>query len=175
MGHPGVGLIVEDAVHDGRLPRMSPRAWPPGTFVEPLDDLTDRHPFLHQPGEDLTYQNGLVFVDHEITWHAVTLGDVAISIRRLAAEPVALASFLKLATSEPLADDGALVLGHGPLDLQKQLILRVVRDRPMEEDDLTAGLAEFLEEQDLIGVLASETVRTQDCDDIDRAQLRCVS
>jgi hypothetical protein len=110
-----------------------------------------------------------------MTRHTVTLRNISISIRRPAAEPVALAGLLKLAAAEPLADDGSLVLGHGPLDLQEQLILWIVRDGPVEEDDLTASLAEFLEEQDLIGILASQPVRAQDGDDIDDALLHRVA
>jgi hypothetical protein len=175
VGHSGVGLIVKDPVYDGRLPGVSTRAWPPGTFVQSFDDLADRHPLLDQPGEELAHQHGFVLLDHQITRNSVTLWNVSISIRRPAAEPVALAGLLKLAATEPLANDGSLVFGHGSLDLEEQLILWVIRDGPVEKDDLAASLAEFLEEQDLIGILASEAVRAQHGDDIDDAQLRRVA
>jgi len=45
----------------------------------------------------------------------------------------------------------------------------------VEEDDLTASLPELLEEQDLIGILASQPVRAQDGDDIDDALLHRVA
>src|SRR5262249_12266879 len=135
----------------------------------------DRHPLLDQPGEELTHQHGFVLVDHQIARNSVTFWNISISIRRSAAEPVALAGLLELAAAEPLANDGSLVFGHGSLDLKEQLIPWVVRDGPVEKDDLAACLAELLEEQDLIGILASEAVRTQHGDDIGDAQLHRVA
>jgi hypothetical protein len=47
------------------------------------------------------------------------------------------------------------------------LILGIVGDRAVEEDDLAAGLAELLQEQDLVGVLAGQPVGVEDGDDVE--------
>ena len=73
----------------------------------------------------------------------------------------------ELAAAEPLGEDGPLVLGDGPLDLQEELVLGIVGDGAVEEDDLAAGLAELLQEQDLVGVLAGEPVGAEDGDDVE--------
>ncbi len=135
---------------------MSTRTRPPRSFVEPLDDLANRHSLLYQPGKQLSHEDRLILVDNQIAWHSVPLGNVAISVRRPTSKPVAFTSLLKLATAEALADHGSLVFSHGPLNLKEQLVLRVVRDRPVEKDDFTTSLAKFLEQQYLVSVLARD-------------------
>jgi hypothetical protein len=39
----------------------------------------------------------------------------------------------------------------------------------MEEDDLTAGLAQLLQEQDLVGILAGQSIGAEDGDDVEIA------
>ncbi len=104
----------------------------------------------------MSHEDRLILVDNQIAWHSVPLGNVAISVRRLTSKPVAFMSLLKLATAEALADHGSLVFSHGPLNLKEQLVLRVVRDRPVEKDDFTTSLAKFLEQQYLVSVLARD-------------------
>jgi hypothetical protein len=82
---------------------------------------------------------------------------------------VAVARLLQLAAAEALAEDGALVFGDGALDLQQELVVRVVRDRVLQEHHLGAGAAELLQEQDLVGVLARQPVGGQHGDDPDGA------
>jgi len=46
------------------------------------------------------------------------------------------------------------------LDLQEQLIIRIVREGVLEKDHLTAHTAELFEQEDLIGILASQAIGT---------------
>jgi hypothetical protein len=154
---------------------LSAGARPPRAFVEPLDNLANRHTLLDQPSKHLSHQEGLILVDNQITGYSVPLGNVAISVRCPASKPVALTSLLELSTAKALADHGSLVFSHSPLDLKKQLVLWIIRDRPVEKDDLTANLVKFLEQQYLVGILASETVRAQNRHDINGARLHCVA
>ncbi len=71
---------------------------------------------------------------------------------------MAVARLLQLAAAEPLAEDGALILGDGALDLQQELVVGVVRDRVLQEHHLGACATELLEQQHLIGVLARQAV-----------------
>ena len=76
---------------------------------------------------------------------------------------------LELAAAEPLAEQGPLVLGDGPLDLEQELVVRVVGDRAVDELDVAAGPAELLQEDDLIGVAAGQAVGAVDRDDVELA------
>jgi hypothetical protein len=100
---------------------------------------------------------------------SVPSGDVAVAVRGLACGPVAVAGLLEFAASEPLGEHGPLVFGNGTLDLEQKLVVRVVGDRPMDEFDLAAGPAEFLEQEDLVGVAAGEPVGAVDGEDLELA------
>jgi hypothetical protein len=154
---------------------MSTGTRPPRSFIEPLDDLANRHPLLYQPSKHLSYQDRLILVDNQIAWYSVPLGNVAISVRRPTSKPVALTSLLELTTAKTLADHGSLVFSHGPLNLKEQLVLRIVRDRPVEKDDFTTSLTQFLEQQYLVSVLAREPVWAQNRDDLNGTQLHCIA
>src|SRR3954469_23977028 len=80
---------------------------------------------------------------------------------------VAVARLLQLATAEALAENGPLVFGDGALDLQQELVIRVVRDRVLQEHDLNACAADLFQEQDLVGVFAGEAIGGQHGDDSD--------
>jgi hypothetical protein len=58
------------------------------------------------------------------------------------------------ATSHPVGDQGAFILGHGTPDLEPELIVRLLTHGPVQERDLTASLGEFLDEEDLMDIVA---------------------
>src|SRR5262249_29965910 len=111
----GVDRVGEDAVDDraGPQPPAAPR--PPRAGGEPLEDLADGHPLVGQPAVEHAHDIGLGLVDQQVTRDAIALGDVAVAVGRLAGGPLAGAGPLELAAAEALAQDGALVLGDGPL------------------------------------------------------------
>jgi hypothetical protein len=84
----------------------------------------------------------------------VAARQATVAVRGVHADELPGAGLLQLAAAEPLTQQRPLVLGDRPLDLQKELVARVVRDGTAEERDGTAGAAELLQEQDLVGVLA---------------------
>ena len=57
----------------------------------------------------------------------------------------------------------------GPLDLEQELVVRVVGDRPLDELDVAGGLAELLQQEDLVGVAAGQPVGAVDADDVELA------
>ena len=91
--------------------------------------------------------------------HGVLARHVAVAVRRTAGEIVAIARPLQLAATEAFAQDGALVFCDRALDLQQKLVVGVVRDRVLQEHDFAAGATELLQEQDLVGVFAGQTIR----------------
>jgi hypothetical protein len=110
-----------------------------------------------------------VLVHHEVAGHGVPARHVTIAVRGTPAEIMPVAGALQLAATEALAEDGALVFGDGALDLQQELVVRVVRDRVLQEHHLAAGATELLQEQDLVGVFARQPVGGQHGDDPDGA------
>jgi hypothetical protein len=74
-----------------------------------------------------------------------------------------------------LGDQRPLVFGHGPADLKEQLILGVVGQRAIGELDLAPVTLEFLEEEDLMDVVAGQPIGIGDQDPIEFGQGREVA
>src|SRR3954464_3276581 len=108
-------------------------------------------------------------LDLQVPRHPVRIGHVAVAVGGLAGDPVAGTGLLELAAAEPLAQDGPLVLGDRALDLEQELVVRVVGDRPLDELDGARGLAELLQEEDLVGVAAGQPVGGVDAEDVELA------
>nr|WP_254453742.1 hypothetical protein [Siccirubricoccus sp. G192] len=137
--------------------------------VQALEDLPDGHPFVREPPIDHADQVSLALVDHEVARHRLAARHVPIAVRGTAALVVALSGLLQFAAAEPLTHHGALVFRDGALDLQEQLVVRVIRDRVLQERHLAAGLAELLEQQHLVRVSPREAVGAQHRDVLDGA------
>jgi hypothetical protein len=137
--------------------------------VQSLEDLADGHLLVTQPAVEHAHQFGLGVIDHEMAGHGIVARHVAVAVRGAATEVMPVTCLLQLAAAEALAQHGALVLGDGALDLQQQLVIRVIRDRVLQERHLAARPAELLEQQDLIGVAPRQTVGAQHRDEVDSA------
>jgi hypothetical protein len=61
---------------------------------------------------------------------------------------------MQLAPPMPFENLGPLILGHHPLDLEQQIVLRAAPQFTIQEHNLDPGPAEFIDQQDLVGVLA---------------------
>ena len=92
---------------------------PPGPLGEPLQDLAYRHAFVDQPAIEHADDRGLVLVDDQVSWYAVAFGNVAIAVGLFAGNPVAGPGLLQLASAEPFAQHGPLVLSDSTLNLQE--------------------------------------------------------
>ncbi|HMB03195.1 MAG TPA: hypothetical protein VKP69_05560 [Isosphaeraceae bacterium] len=144
-------------------------ARPPGPGGQPLDDLANGHPLVDQPAVEHSHHRGLVLVDLQVPRDTVPLGHVAVAVGALAGAPLSGPGLLQLPAAEPLGEDGPLVLGDRALDLEQELVVRVVGDRPLDELDLAGGPAEFLQQEDLVGVAAGQSVGAVDAEDVELA------
>ena len=63
--------------------------------------------------------------------------------------------------SRTLQDLGTFVFGDHALELQQQLVLGRLRLWGLDEDRLHAVTQPFLREQDLVGILAAQSIRRQ--------------
>jgi hypothetical protein len=169
VGGAGVDRIGEDVVHHRRRPGVTTGAGVVRSGVQSLEDLADGHLLVTQPAVEHAHQFGLGVIDHEMAGHGIVARHVAVAVRGAATEVMPVTCLLQLAAAEALAQHGALVLGDGALDLQQQLVIRVIRDRVLQERHLAARPAELLEQQDLIGVAPRQTVGAQHRDEVDSA------
>src|SRR5262245_32886333 len=138
------------------------RARPPATLIEALDALAHGELFIGDPVIDGAYDLGLVLVDHQVARGSLAFRDVTITIGRFTTEVMAGTDFLQAPPAKALLDQCPFVLGHCSLDLQEQLIIRIVREGVLQKDHFTADAAELFEQQDLVGILAGEPVGTPD-------------
>jgi hypothetical protein len=83
------------------------------------NDHANRHLIVDQPAVHHPDHGGLGLVDDQVPGHAVALGDVPIAVGCSGGDPLASPRPLDLAPPESLPQDGALVFGDGPLDLQE--------------------------------------------------------
>ena len=108
------------------------------------------------PREDLSDHAGLL--GHDLVSPlavAVSPADITISIWRGAQDrdrPVA--GGVLLAAAAPLHDLGSLILGDHTLELDQEVLRRVLAVPVAEEDDLDAATGAFLKDQDLVCIFA---------------------
>ena len=90
---------------------------------------------------------------------AVALPDIRETVGRTAqGADLTVARTMDLAASRPLQDLRALVLRDHALHLHEQLVLRRLARRAVEEDRRDPLLAQLVEQQHLVGVLARQAV-----------------
>ena len=88
-------------------------------MIKPLDDLSHAQVFVHEPLIDGADDFRFVFINHQVAGAALAFGNVAIAIRRFAAELVAGAEFLLPASAKAVLQQRAFVFRHRPLDLKQ--------------------------------------------------------
>ena len=59
-----------------------------------------------------------------------------------------------LAPAAALEDLGTLILGDHALDLNQEVLCRVISERIAQEDDFNTAMAEFFKDQDLIRIFS---------------------
>ncbi len=138
-------------------------------MVQLFEDLPDGHLLVDEPAVEQAHQFGLRVIDYEMPRHRLMSWNVAVAIRGTTAQVVSIARLLQLAAAEPFAKNGAFVFGDGALDLQQQLVVRIVRDRVLQERHLAAGAAELFKQQNLVSVAARQAIRAQHDDVLDGA------
>jgi len=64
--------------------------------------------------------------------------------------------------SHALGNQGSLVLGHRRTDLSQQLIMRIITHRPLDKLNATATLGAFIDQEQLMHIVARSTIRGGD-------------
>jgi hypothetical protein len=107
---------------------------------------------------------------------AIVLAHVTITIRG-PGEHVERTSFggMSLAAATTLQDLRALILRQHALHLKQQVVLRRGANLAVEKDDLDAGTAQLINQQNLIGVAARQAVGRMNVEPIKRAGRRQIT
>jgi len=101
---------------------------------------------------------------------AVAAVDVAISKRRPSkcANRTGARSVAATATTA-LQNLSAFIFGNHALNLEQEIILRRIPDRPVQKHDVHAGAPKLVDEQRLMGVAPSQAIRGMDIQALDLA------
>ena len=166
---PGVGGVQQHGVDHGPAPvRLAGRAGDAGG-EQPPAHRGERQALEADPAEDPADHLGPLLVDVVARHTGPGLAAHVAVPERGAGEDAdgARPGEVPLPAPAALQHLGALVLGEHPLQLQQQVVLGRVPDRPVEEHQLRAGAGELLEQQGLVGVAAGEAVRGVHVEDVD--------
>lgn len=115
------------------------------------------------PRIDVAHHDGLLFEDFVVGACLLGLAHVLITVRPTREHVrVSLAGLVTLAPARALQDLCALVFGDHALKLYQQLIFSSLALRRLDKNGLHTVARELFHQQDLIGVLAAQTVRRID-------------
>ena len=113
------------------------------------------------PAEDLAHDLRLGLRHLDMGRNPVTAWNPPVAVGDLPPTHLALSRTKELAAAVSFRDLDALVFGDRALDLREQARLRIIGQGLVEKDHLDVEALELFENQDLIGVLAREAIRTQ--------------
>ena len=74
-----------------------------------------------------------------------------------------------LAAPTPLHELGAFELSNDALHLEQQVVFRALAQRPAQEDQLDMGPPPLVQEQNLVRIVAGQSVGRMDIDSVDSA------
>ncbi len=175
-GHTGFAEAGHASIRRVAQHRPDHRALPPGAglprrhavLIEPAGDRPDA-PARHSVGLiDLLHHARLGF-DHDIGGgRLITLPDIAIAVGRAAQHAdFSCPSPVPFPAPRALENLRAFVLGDHPLKLHEELILGRRALRRVQKAGLDAVPRELFDQQDLIGILATQAIGTVDEDGLD--------
>lgn len=104
----------------------------------------------------------------------VLLRDIPVAVGGDVGHILARARLVQLPAPEPFPEHRPLVLGDGSLDLQEQLVVRVVADGVLDEDDLAATPPQLVEDERLVGILTGQPVGGENGDEAEGPRLGVV-
>jgi hypothetical protein len=171
-----VHLVLEDAADTRRNPhRPTLRA---GNLrgAQAFEHHQQRRALLEVPGEDLLHDRRFARLEPHASGVSRSHGINAIPVRRSGPrEQHARFEFRQATTSHAFADQTAFVLGDRASDLQQELIVRVVAHGALDEFHAATALLEFFDQQDLMHVLARQSIRRGDQHEVDFVQVDLIA
>ncbi|CAO3425122.1 hypothetical protein [Azospirillum doebereinerae] len=161
IGGSGTGRVGQNVVDARRRPRTATGSGKPWPGIQPFEDLADGHLFFGQPAEEEADQIGLGFINDQMAEHALLPTDVAVTVGCPTGKHLPRSGLLQFATTKAFRQHRPFIFGDGALDLEQELIVRVFGDGMVQEHHRASGAAEFLEKQNLVGILAGQPIRAE--------------
>ena len=137
-------------------------------FVQQARDRADAEP-LHGVAFVDRSDNLRFRLDHRvIRGRLIALADIAIAVWRAAQDTdLAFARTVAFAATRSLENLRPLVFGDHTLKLQQQVVFRRRCTWRIDEKDLDAGARELFDQQNLISILAAQSIGREDEDGVD--------
>ena len=111
------------------------------------------------PREDLLYDGGRDRIDLETMRVSRMFRIEQVPIRSTApGKELPAPQLCKPSSSHPVGNQLPFILGDSTSHLEQELVMRVVTHGTVNKDDLTATLMQFLDQEDLMDVLAGKSV-----------------
>lgn len=162
VGLSDVPLVAHEPLDRRGVPDLLPPSRPPSRRVQLAEDPVDRRPLLGVPGKHLPHHRRFVLGDPDLPIAPVLARPVSVSVGRLWRRKLAATRPVQPPPPAAIEHLGALVLRDRPLDLEQQLVVGGVIDRPLAEEDLHTRALQLLQQDHLVGVPPSESIGAQD-------------
>ena len=136
--------------------------------MESLSYGHERTSFIRVPAEHVRHDRGFGRIRANagrVAW-AIRIGSIAIG-RSSPRQHLAASQLVQTSSSRSFRDQSTFVLGYGSANLKEQLILRVVGEGAIDELHFATVALQFLQEQDLMHVVASQSIGIGDQDAIE--------
>ncbi|MCZ7568888.1 MAG: hypothetical protein M5U01_09925 [Ardenticatenaceae bacterium] len=178
VGGASIRRVAEDIVNGGRVPAVRPLRRRDVVIAQPLGDLVQgaRLRRIGIPGKALGHHGCFDRVKAHAARIARSLRIEDVPVRGDAPrQELAAAQFRLPATAHALGNQAALIFGHRPTDLQQQLIVRVIRHRPLQKLDRAPHLIEFINNEHLMDRVARQAIWRHDHEAGKRAARRLIA
>src|SRR5215212_4681716 len=165
-----IGWIGQQAADAGQVPAGQARRCLDAALLQQACQRAEAVRLLRIPGEHLADDGRLGLLDADTCGIARAIWIHPVAERR--SGPRQHQSRLQLAlaaTPHALGDQRALILRDRTADLQQQLVMRILAHRAIEKPHLAAMSLQLLQQQDLMNVVARQTVRRGDDHQIEAA------
>src|SRR5712692_1522412 len=120
-------------------------------------------PFYHVAGKNFRHTGGFSLLYSNSCWitRAVRIEPIAIGWTTPRKQRSG-AKLLLPTSTHPISNQGPLILGDGPSDLQEQLIMRILAHRTIDKLDPTARSLQFFQQEHLMHILACQPIWSGD-------------
>ena len=173
VGVDGAGgrRVRQDATDGRHPPVLLPARGSDAPVVQALHHGHERPPLVGVPAEQVGHHRrvGRVGADAGRVPRAVRVGAIA-ERRPRPRQHLPAPQLVQPAAAGALGDERPLVLGDGPADVEQQLVLRVVGQRAIDELHPAPVPRQLLQQQDLVHVVAGQSVGVGDPDAVQLGQ-----
>ena len=156
----GIGGIGQDTSCGGCAPVFASLGCGDSHFIQMLDQTIEGRIFLQVKCKHLTHDRCFRLVDRDLGGISGAIWIDLVPINWLGPGQQYPSSVFSLTpATHPVSNQGAFVLGNRTSDLQNQLVMGVLTDRAIQKFHLTTIFLPFFQQQHLVNIVPSQTIR----------------